>query len=184
MTRKHLQLKLARDEAELISDLTGRRKLRVHVVGDCATPEAAGIVGQAMVNYEKKRGKPAWTYTHAHKSVPRSAWLGARVLASCHRVSEAAGAMTRGYAVALTIRPLARFKAYTVSQDERGRFIKPITVLPCPAQFKDKQGRRLSVCEHCQICQQPDRLLSKRQVVGFQPDYGSERKVIPLMKAK
>jgi len=154
----------------------------VHVVGDCATPEAASILGEAMVNYQKKRGKPAWTYSHAWRRIAHCAWKGARVLASCHKLSDVNEAFSAGYAVALTILPVLTNKAFRVTHDERGHFVKPFTVVPCPAQFKHPDGRRFSVCETCSICQDVSKLRSRRMVVGFQPDYGSGKKVLPLLK--
>lgn len=137
-----------------------------------------------MVKHEQKRGKPAWTYTHAWKAVPIAAWCGARVLASCHRISEVAKAMMRGYAVALTILPVTSNKAYQVHKDERGRTVAPFTIVPCPAQFKQPNGRRYSTCETCSLCQNTDRLKRDRLVIGFQPDYQTDKKLIPLIRGK
>ena len=137
-----------------------------------------------MVKHENKRGKAAWTYTHAWMRIPLAAWQGARVLASCHRVSEAIKAMKSGYPVALTILPRPDNKAYWVKRDELGRHITPFMVVPCPAQFKHANGQRFSTCETCSMCQNTDRLKQDRIVVGFQPDYQTEKKVIPLIKGK
>jgi hypothetical protein len=182
MTQRQRQLQLAAEEADLIGDLTGRRKLRVHVVGDASSPEAASLLAAAMLKHEQKRGRPAWTYTHAWRRVPVASWLGARVLASCEKISDAVKAIAAGYPVALIVPPLTNNKAFKVDRDERGKFIEPLEVVPCPAQFK-RNGRRLSVCETCSICQNTDRLKRDRRVVGFQPDYQSEKKIIPLLKA-
>ena len=180
--RKRLQLELAEAEADLIGDLTGRRKLRVHVVGDCASPESAEIVGAAMVRYEKKRGSKSWTYTHAWRDIPATSWKGARVIASCHKRSEVQEAIDRGYPVALTIEPVSSNKAFDVSHDEAGNPVNTFKVIPCPAQMRRPDGRRYSVCETCSICQNTDRLRRDRLVVGFQPDYGTGKRLLPLMK--
>lgn len=154
----------------------------MHVVGDCAIPEAAEIVGAAMVKHERKRGQPAWTYTHGWRDIPVDSWQGARVLASCHKVSEVDTAMSAGYPAALTVPPLTSNKVYQLTRDERGRFITPLEVVPCPAQFYRDDGRRYSTCESCRICQDTHRLRASRRVVGFQPDGQSAKRVIPLMK--
>ena len=183
-TKREMQLELAKEEAAGIATLSGRRKLRVHVVGDVAIPEAAEIIGAAMVKHEAKRGMKAWTYTHAWRDIPVDKWQGARALASCHRVSEADQAMTQGYPVALTVPPLSSNKLYRINRDERGRFIKPIEAIPCPAQFYRPDGRRFSTCEACSVCQDTQRLRAARRVVAFQPDGKSAKRVIPLTKAQ
>ena len=47
-------VEIATLEADRIDELTGRHDLRVHVVGDCKTPESAGIVGSAMVRHSQR----------------------------------------------------------------------------------------------------------------------------------
>lgn len=164
---RDLRLKLAKDEAAGIAKLSGKRKLRVHVVGDCATAETAGIVGKAMVDYEKRSGKAAWTYSHSWRRFTIRAWRGAKVLASCERPEQVAQAEARGYATALIVPDHPTNKVYEY---------KGIKILPCPAQFYPG-GKRVVTCEHCAICQSPDMLLKKGLTVGFSSD-------LRLMKKK
>lgn len=171
--QKDLLIKLAKEEAEQISKLTGERKLRVHVVGDCAAPQAARIIGRAMVAHEGKHRKAAWTYTHAWRKVPLSAWQGARVLASCQHPEEVPEARRRGYECTLVVPKHPTHKVY----DYHG-----LSVLPCQAQFKDKNGNKRSTCEECAICQRPDMLRKHGYVVGFEADAGTQGKVIQLIK--
>lgn len=164
---------LALEEAELIVDtLSGTRKLRVHVVGDCATPEAATTIAMAMELHEQKHGQPAWTYTHAWRDVPKDAWLDARVLASVHSVAEADDARHRGYATALTTPAHPSNKLYAIGG---------LTVVPCPAQFK-YGGTRVVTCEHCTLCQSPEVLQAEGLVVGFEPDHGTRAKILTLLE--
>ena len=65
---------LAEREAAGIRALSGWRRLRVHVVGDCPSTAAARLVGAAMADHERKRGRAAWTYTHAWRTIARAAW--------------------------------------------------------------------------------------------------------------
>ena len=149
---------LARLEADAIDKLPADRKLRVHVVGDCRTATAAGIVGEAMVRYERRGGHAAWTYTHAWATVPRSAWAGARVYASVHTAAEVRQARRQGYtgiAIASTARHPGR-KVYRVAG---------VAAVPCPAQH-DKRIQ----CVDCRICQEPDRMGARGLAVVFQPD--------------
>lgn len=168
-----LRLLLARQEADGIRKLKGKHKLRVHVVGDCATPETASIVGQAMVDYENKRFKrPAWTYTHSWRRIPLKAWRGARVLASCETATQVRQALKRGYAAALVTPFHPSNKVYQY---------QGLNVLPCPAQFKGKDGTRAVTCEDCSICQNPQMLRDRNLVVGFQPDGNTHLRVLRVI---
>lgn len=159
---------IARIEARAIDELPADRKLRVHVVGDCRTVTAAGIVGAAMVRYESRGGYAAWTYTHAWRTVPRSAWQGAGVFASCHTSADVQTARDNGY-TGIAIAAAGRHPSRKVYQarDSRGRFVA--RGVPCPAQFSNATGRRVQ-CSTCTICQEPDRMAARGLAVVFQPD--------------
>jgi hypothetical protein len=167
-----LRLILAKQEAKAIRGLTGKRKLRVHVVGDCATAQAAAIVGKAMIDHEKKQGKVAWTYTHSWRRILPKHWRGARVMASCETPEQVRQANARGYAAALIIPPIDSNKQF----DYHG-----LTVVPCPAQFKREDGTRHATCEHCTLCQQPDMLLTRGLTIGFQPDGQSTKRILRIL---
>jgi hypothetical protein len=170
-----LRVRLAREEASLIrTKLTGTRQLRVHVVGDCATPQAASIVGAAMVDHEKKHGQPAWTYTHSWRRILPKHWKGARVMASCEKAEDVPKAMARGYAAVLVVPPHPTNKVYQ---------FKGLNIVPCPAQFKDKTGKYPVTCEYCTLCKNPDRLRERNLVVGFQPDGYTTGKVLKVINA-
>ena len=168
-----MRLTLAREEATAIETLSGYHKLRTHVVGDCATAATASIVGLAMVKHEKRKGMAAWTYTHAHATVPVAAWKGAKVLASCDSVKQVKRARARGYATAVIVPPHPSEKKYQLGGE---------TIIPCPAQFTRADGTRKSTCEHCTLCQRPDLLKAKRWSVGFQPDSNTAKRVLAIMK--
>jgi len=150
---------IARLEAAGIDRLKGNRDLRVHVVGDCRTVSAARLIGAAMVRYESRGGMKAWTYTHAWRTVPYSAWHGARVMASIHSGADVAAALAQGYtatAYAVPERHPSR-QAYTVDG---------VRVVPCPAQWSEgvqcyTHGSRGRSCD---ICKGP------AVTVAFQPD--------------
>jgi hypothetical protein len=166
---------LAREEARQIRQLVEPRKLRVHVVGDCATKTSARIVGKAMVDYERRTGKPAWTYTHSWRRIPRADWRGARVLASVHSTSQVYQARKEGYeAAALTIAPTESHKAYVKDG---------LRVIPCPAQFFDN-GNRRTTCEQCGICQNVEKLASTNSVVGFQPDGSTKPRLLRVINGQ
>lgn len=168
-----MRQKLATLEAAGIRTLSGLRKLRVHVVGDCATPMAASLIGQAMVDHGKKFGKRAWTYTHSWRRVPLASWRGANVLASCDSVTQLPAAKARGYATSVIVPPHPTHKPYQLEGH---------TIIPCPAQFK-RDGRRVTTCEHCTLCQRPELLRAKDWSVGFEPDAGTQKRVMLTMAA-
>lgn len=127
---------IAQAEADAIDGLTGRLPLRVHVVGDCSTPEAARIVGSAMVRHEAKHGQPAYTYTHAWREVAHADWQGATVLASCETVEQVQDARARGYATALVVQ--------SSSGLPRGQ-----GMVKCPNQING------TTCVDCGLCLNP-----------------------------
>ncbi len=167
-----LQRDIALQEAEGIGGLTGTRKLRVHVVGDCATNQAAQIVGKAMVKHQAKHGMAAWTYTHAWREVPHKAWQGASVLASCESPSDVKVARGLGYGTALIVPPHPSNKVYDYLGER---------VIPCPAQFT-YGGVRKVTCEDCTLCQRPTWLRDNKVSIGFQPDGNTSKRVLPLLK--
>ena len=168
-----LRRQLAKEEARQIRGLTGTRKLRVHVVGDCATADAARLVGRAMVAHQKKHNKLAWTYTHSWRRIHRKNWAGANVLASCEKPEQVAEAQKQGYAAALIVPPHPSNKVYTYGG---------LNIVPCPAQFTKPDGSRTVTCEHCNLCQMPDQLQAKGLVVGFQPDGVTTKRILKVIQ--
>ena len=150
---------IARLEAAGIDRLPATRDLRVHVVGDCPNKTSAHILGAAMRRYEQRGGFLAWTYTHAWRTVPYSAWQGARVMASIHSGADVAAALAQGYTAT----------AYAVPERHPSRHaytVDGVTVIPCPAQWSDgvhcyTHGSRGRSCD---ICKGP------AVTVAFQPD--------------
>lgn len=127
---------IAEAEAEAIDTLSGRLDLRVHVVGDCTTPEGARAVGLAMNRHEAKHGRRAWTYTHAWRDVHHDDWQGATVLASTETVGQVRDARARGYASALVV-------------DEFRRLPRGEGFVHCP-----NQSAGIS-CVDCGLCLNP-----------------------------
>ena len=155
----------ARLEAKGIDDIPARRNLRVHVSGDCRNKTAAGIVGSAMVRWEKRgrrHGVKAYTYTHAHKSpynVPASAWQGARVIASCDSDAAIARARSMGYTACATVTP----SAIPTHSSSLG-----LRVL-CPFESARRD------CDDCMLCAQSE-WLSRHDVIVMFPAHGSREK--------
>lgn len=165
-------LDLAANEAEVVDALPARLDLRLHVVGDCATPPAAHPVAHAAVRYSKRsrRGVAAWGYTHAWRSVARRDWHSVSMLASCESPYEALDAMGRGYAAAVTVREFRSGKAYSWGG---------VRVLPCPEQTRGDVS-----CVDCRLCFESDKLLSRGDVIGFRAHgAGKSRMSLPVLEA-
>jgi hypothetical protein len=194
VARKRALIALAKEESRRIKALADtlkskrvKRRIRIHVVGDCAIPESARIVGDAMRYYEAKVGAAAHTYTHTAKETngPKlKDWQGARVLASCEEVSIAKRMLAEGWAVAMVTPPHKTNKVYTYGG---------LNVLPCPAQFvrtetgavvssSKAKGTRVQTCEGCNICQRPDTLRARNLVVGFEPDGITAKRLLPMLR--
>lgn len=115
------------------------RSLRLHTVGDCATVKAAKVVSTAIEDHWYARGGGiAWTYTHAAKTVPRSAWGNVSVLGSIDSLTDLQTVLNKGYAPA---RYMAEFPDGKRSFVEAG-----IRWIPCPAQtvLKPTKKRKVS----------------------------------------
>ena len=160
-------LAIARLEADAIDTLTGALDLRVHVVGDCKTPAAAKLVAAAMARHRRKQGRRAWTYTHAWRTVPRKAWLGESVLASCETAGQVKEANARGYAAAIVVAKFESEKAYTT---------EGLRIIPCP-----NQTSRGLTCLECGICMNADALAQRGFTVGFEAHGAGKGKIIARM---
>jgi len=162
-------VEIAKAEADAISDLTGRQDLRVHVVGDCSSNEAAFIVSSAMAEHRAKRGSRAWTYTHAWRDVERSSWQYESILASVETTDEIAEARSRGYAAAIVVDSFKSDKLYNLDGEK---------ILPCPNQTKKIQ------CVDCGLCMKADFLHKNNISIGFEAHGVSKRKVLLSLEVK
>jgi len=161
---------LARKEAAAIDALkTTHRPMRLHVVGDCKTPDAARIVSAASERYTAKNGQPTWTYTHAWRSVPREAWGRVSVLASVETLADAAKALKRGYASAVVVGSFpSDGKAYSTPDG--------LKVIPCPAQTAHK------TCIECRLCMNADSLVDRKAVIAFEAHGSRKNKILRVLQ--
>ena len=162
---------LARDEAALIRFFpTQGRALRLHVSGDCRTAGAAKILGAAAKNWRARRGGPVWTYTHAWRKVPRSAWgSSVSVLASMESAVEARAACEQGYAPALVV---------AGHGDGRPFELEGVTWIPCV-----EQTRGLS-CTECRLCLDADRLRDTGTGIAFAAHSSGRGRVLRVLQER
>lgn len=118
-------IEVALEEAAAIRTLSGKRPLRVHVVGDCRTNEAAIHVSRAMADYPNA----SWTYTHAWRDVDVESWNGQHVTASCETFEAVEEAYAKGYKSTAIV---------LAEPDSRA--------IMCPQQTKGVQ------CVDCKLC--------------------------------
>lgn len=152
---------IAQLEADLIDACPATQDLRLHGVGDCKDDQAAAIVAAAASRYAERGrrfGVKVWTYTHAWRTVKRESWGTVSVLASCHGIGEAEGAMALGYAAAVIVDSFDDGgKAYY----ESGNGAEPVRVIPCRYQA-DK-----TTCVNCRLCMDDRKLLESNSVIAF-----------------
>lgn len=133
----------------------GGRDLRLHVSGDVTTAYGAQVLAAAAGRWIDRGGGSVWTYTHAWRTVPRSAWGRISVLASVERPWDAMRAQARGYAPALVVR----------AHDRGERTWSPenypeIKILPCPYETRGV------TCSSCRLCLDRD-LRGLGLTIGF-----------------
>lgn len=106
---------IARQEAEKLDALrvVPGRPLRLHVVGDCPSDEAARIVSSSAERYMQRGGGPAFGYTHAWRDVDRASWGGVSILASCETGHDVRLARSRGYAPSIVVEEFLSHRLYT-----------------------------------------------------------------------
>jgi hypothetical protein len=121
-------LKIAQAEAQGIYGLSGKRDLRLHIVGDCTLPEGARLLAAAAEAHIAKHGRRVWSYTHG-KDTARADWGKISILRSEETLFGVKDAHAEGFAAAM-VKEFPR--------DEEGQVIgKPFdlgdgyTGLPC-----------------------------------------------------
>jgi hypothetical protein len=153
LCKKERPIDIARAEAKKIKGLTGKRPLRLHVVGDCKTSRAASIVAKASEEYHGRHGQQVWTYTHAWKEIPREKWGNISVLASCETLKECEHAMERGYAASIV-----RIKPFDNEFSWKG-----MRLIPCLELTKGVK------CNNCQRCWGDKALMDHKKIICFFP---------------
>jgi len=145
----------------------GGRDLRLHVGGDVGNDAGAAMLNGAAYRWRyERRGGSIFTYTHAWRTVRRTAWQNIAVLASVEKVADIARARARGYAAAIVVpsfpleeRPASGelFAGTRKAFRMKGTDTK---VVPCPAQTGD------TTCVECRLCIDRD-LLAMNVTIAF-----------------
>ena len=138
--------------SEAIRKLSGRRMLRLNVVGDCYIDEGAKILAEAAAEHTAKKGMAVFTYTHGH-TTKRESWDGISVLRSCETIEQVKQAHEDGFAAAMV-----------VDNHETGKAVKhgDFTLVPCPQQIGTKNN-----CADCKLCTKDKLLHDKKMVIAF-----------------
>lgn len=162
-------VEIARVEAQGILLLTGKKNLRLHVVGDSVTEEGTKLLSAAAASYISKHGKKVWTYTHGYETT-RAAWGKISVLRSVETMEQVKEANQAGFAAAMVME---------LPRDEQGKVIgKSIPLgegylgIPCPHQT----GKTPS-CNDCGICMNDKHLHANKKVVLFDPHGNGTKKM-------
>lgn len=161
---------IAQIEAAAIDTLTGKRDLRLHVVGDARTDKAAQILAAAADRYIARgnaKGKTVrvWTYTHS-RDTARASWGRISVLRSCETMQHVKAAHNAGFASAIVIPEHVNDRAY-----KNGEF----TMVPCP-----EQTGRVANCQACGLCMHDQKLHANKRVIVFAAHGQGKRKMVHL----
>lgn len=163
------KLEIAKREAKAIRScfnggpVPDNRPCRLHVSGDTTIIAGAKVIGRAVVDYKARGGGEVWTYTHAWKTVPRSAWgPSVSILASVDSLTEVPQARKQGYAPAIVV-PL--------HTSDKAQNIKGTTFVPCPQQTRGV------ACTTCKLCLNADALYARKAGIAFAA-HGARKDVI------
>lgn len=145
-------LTIAREASAEISDAAARglargRPLRLFQAGDARTESSARALATGAREWLRRGGSAAWGYTHAWRDVPRDAWRGVSMLASCETEAGARDARARGYVPARVFA--------TLPPDGRAFDVDGTRWIPCPEQTRGRP------CVDCRLCFD-DRALAAR----------------------
>jgi hypothetical protein len=153
-------LQMARNEANAIDNayagkaVPNKRDMRLHVSGDSRTLAGTKLINNAVGRWKKRGGGDCWSYTHAWKQVPRSAWSNVSILASVSNISEALEARKQGYAPAIVVSEHPSEKTFHLEGSD-------VKWIPCPAQTRGVG------CSDCRLCFNADRLYNAGFGIAF-----------------
>lgn len=150
------------------------RPLRLHASGDARTVDAARILADAVGRWFERGGGPAWTYTHAWRDVPRSAWdirgrwnrrpaPSLTVVASVDSEAEIPEAREQGYRLVAMVVP--EHTSDRAVRSEHG------PTIPCPAQTRHR------TCADCRLC-----LRERDAVITFAAHGPRKRKSLEVLR--
>lgn len=162
-------LAIAKFEADGILALSGKRDLRLHIVGDCDTADGARLLADAAAVHVAKYGRRVWTYTHS-KNTSRADWGCVSVLRSEETLEGLEEAHAAGFASAM-VRECPRGEDGKLSGKpvDLGSGFKGVTCL-------HQTGKKLD-CVECGLCMGDARLHATKTVVLFDP-HGSLKNTI------
>jgi hypothetical protein len=158
--RQGSPLDLARAEAKAIDEsynggaVAAGRALRLHVAGDSRTVKGTRALNKAVGRWKARGGGDVWSYTHAWKHVPRTAWSHVSILASVDSTKEVMDARVRGYAPAIVVSEHKSEKAYQLDGSD-------VKWIPCP-----NQTRGIG-CTDCRLCFNANRLFEGNFGIAF-----------------
>lgn len=148
--------------------------VRLHGVGDCVTAKAARMVSDAVQQYVTSSSgvKNVWNYTHAWRSVPRSAWSSnISVLASCDTIEDLPKAHAKGYACAIV---MSREDIEYLGGQQNVKFGKEFMlpngfkIKPCQYEIaKLIPGAVGKQCIDCKWCMLDDTYRDQKVVIAF-----------------
>ena len=143
------KLEIAEIEGAAVDLLSGKLPLRLHVVGDCDSDQAATVVASAAERYHRKAGSRVWGYTHSWRTVDYAGWdvEGVAMRASCESTAQIPDAHARGFAAVVVVDQHPESgRAWTSDQGDK--------IVPCPEQTRGV------TCADCRLCWSNDKAIT------------------------
>lgn len=170
--------------------------VRVHVVGDCVTKEAARIVSDALQPFIESHiqgsgtrpdpmAKNVWNYTHGWRDVPRSHWpRNISVLASVDELNGLEWAHEQGYGCAVVVPDYVQADLDEQTRTGRRYSRRAYSIgggwklIPCPHEVADKNEEGEKVwCIECKLCLKDDWLRKNKTAIAFAAHTSDAKKV-------
>ena len=145
---------IAKQECNGIDSLTGKNILRLKVGGDTPNTRYAKSLAKSCDGYRAKHGQATYGYTHNWNAIPRAAFGGISILASCDSVADIGKAKARGYATATVVSEFPNgAKSFALGGHQ---------LIPCPNQIN-----KAVTCSTCKLCCHDDKLRNRDISIAF-----------------
>lgn len=155
---------IAQAEAIAIEeDLSGRLDLRLRVVGDSPSNEAAALVSEAAAKKVARHRNSVWAYTHNWRKLDQKSFGTTSVLASCETLEGVEQARDAGWNAAVVVDHFPHSGTFDLGNGQKA--------FACP-----NQTHGIS-CVECRLCTRPDLLKRRNISIAFEA-HGSRGKHI------
>jgi hypothetical protein len=147
-------IQIAKQECDGIDSLSGKQILRLKVGGDTPNTRYAKSLAKSCKGYRAKHGQPTYGYSHNWRSIPRAAFGGISMLASCDAIEDIPLAKSKGYATATIVSEFPQGAKLFVIDGHK--------LVPCPNQVN-----KAVQCVDCKLCCDDSKLRARDLTIAF-----------------